>query len=247
MRLIFIWLLTCLITVNSLVIQAFSQKGVSEGKNTRDKKLQDKTPVDINLTMSEIVFNSQPLEELPAELQLLAANLQKNTILRSKFLQTKKITVLQRPLISKGKMLYSQSHGLYWSIESPFKSQLRLSANKVEQRNESGHWQTVAEGAPEISKITSIFLALLSGNMQQLSLHFTLYFLQQDGFWVIGLEPKDQLLKKIMARILLKGRLKVEEIITWDTNGDRSHIQFLDPVMEPVVLTETEISYFQEK
>ncbi len=193
----------------------------------------------------DAIFGTKPVTIILPELKNVASNLAKNKILRAKFNQLKKIAVLRRPLLSKGQMLYAEELGLYWSIESPFASHMRLSKNKVEQKGGSGDWKIVADGSPEVGKITSVFLALLTGDVELLSQHFTLYFVQNDGFWLIGLQPKSELLKKVMTKALLKGDTLVQEIITWEANGDSNHIQFFDSRIEPVVLTAAEKEFFQ--
>lgn len=193
------------------------------------------------------VFDTAPIASDLPKLIAIAKQLQNHKTLRASFKQNKKIAALRRPLLSQGSMLYSEKHGLYWHIEKPFVSSLRLSKKSIEQKDSHGNWQSVAEGSPEIAKVSSVFLALLSGNVKQMSEHFILYFQQDDTNWIIGLKPKTTLLKKVMARIQLKGDNLVREITTWDINGDQSQIQFYDSVTQPIDLTPDETKKFLEE
>ncbi len=205
----------------------------------------EKTPLkSFKEYLSYDIFKSEPVLNSESALTKIALNLKNNRITESHFEQKKKISALTRPLVSKGYMFYAEGFGLFWKIESPFLSYLRLTKNKMEQKSDNENWHAIAEGAPEVGNVTSIFLALLRADINLLSNHFVIYFQKQKNFWLIGLEPKSELLKKMMTKVLLKGNDFVQEITYWESNGDYNFIRFLNPNGRSSKLTLAEKKHF---
>jgi hypothetical protein len=153
--------------------------------------------------------------------------LQQDAINRSQFIHRKKIAILKRPLISSGYFIFSQQKGLYWKVEKPLLSAFLMTEKKlIEIIYRQGKIREKKSHLQMGQHFGRIFLSLFNGNLAQLQDYFILYFQQQDKQWVLGLIPKEPLLKKVIKSIQLTGNRQIESLLIKEQSGDRSDYQF---------------------
>jgi hypothetical protein len=88
-------------------------------------------------------------------------------------------------------------------------------------------------------------MALLSGDTQALSRQFALKeSLSADGSWRLELLPKQGALKKLFARIELRGDDYVRSVHLEETRGDRTDIRFGQLRSTPAALSADEAKQF---
>jgi hypothetical protein len=167
--------------------------------------------------------------------------------MRSDFVQTKKISVLKFPLITKGGFLYATDYGVSWKIMTPFEAEIVItSAGYFERKNGEMLTETPASSKPQILRYLNTFLLLFSGKFDELGQFFSLSFLQNGNDWYIGLTPRGEL-AKVIQNIQLSGSVpaRVKKLSIKEVNGDFTKIKFYDTAYSTKSLTESEQKLFQ--
>ncbi|QKG98457.1 outer membrane lipoprotein carrier protein LolA [Shewanella oneidensis MR-1] len=154
-----------------------------------------------------------------AALLALSQKLNLGETVRGHFVQSRQLKVLKKPLISQGQFVFDKDQGLIWQQLAPFESLLILKDKQLIQRDSQGRVQVSnadasASAAAMGDLLPSLVSAMLGGDISGLSNHFELHFLAQETLtkeksakenWQLGLTPKDPLMKKAIANMVLEG------------------------------------------
>lgn len=170
------------------------------------------------------------------------------SVLRTNFEQVRKIDALTRPLVSKGNMLLSKKDGLFWSMKTPFATDLLINKSKMVQLSDDGEKSVVkAEDQPVLYNLSEIFIALFSGNVKAILKNFELEKVTKtDGKWQVVFSPRGMILGKVMKRVELSGSKLLENVQIFEANGDSTSISFSKTTYDlPETLTEQEQQKFQ--
>ena len=64
-------------------------------------------------------LKSTPLTQ--TSLAQISTRLEGHAVVRAEFVQSKKMTALKRPLVTRGRLLISRQSGLVWQIDQPYR------------------------------------------------------------------------------------------------------------------------------
>ncbi|MBW3531769.1 outer membrane lipoprotein carrier protein LolA [Shewanella sp. NKUCC06_TVS] len=168
-----------------------------------------------------------------AQLVALSQKLNLGETVRGQFVQSRQLKVLKKPLISQGQFIFDQTQGLIWQQIKPFESMLILKDKQLIQRDSQGRVQVSkadasASAAAMGDLLPSLVRAMLGGDISGLSENFELHFLiadrlsteklsperlNTDGQWQLGLTPKDPLMKKAIANMVLEGSDVLQSLV----------------------------------
>lgn len=163
-----------------------------------------------------------------AQLVALSQKLNLGETVRGHFVQSRQLKVLKKPLISQGQFIFDQTQGLIWQQIKPFESLLILKDKQLIQRDSQGRVQiskadASASAAAMGDLLPSLVRAMLGGDISGLSENFELHFLgterlkieslSPDGQWQLGLTPKDPLMKKAIANMVLEGSDVLQSLV----------------------------------
>ena len=167
------------------------------------------------------------------------------SVVRSKFKQKKSIKVLKKPIVSRGRFIFSSAKGLYWNIGAPINSSYILTPKYMIEREKGFRPKVITpKQQPALFGLTEIFQAIFVGDLKRLSRDFKLHFVGTSSQWTIGLIPQRGLLKKMFKKIILKGSGQVTQVKLFEGNGDSTHLKFIDTSRSPAVLSDSEKSLF---
>ncbi|MGL5026406.1 MAG: outer membrane lipoprotein carrier protein LolA [Shewanella oncorhynchi] len=168
-----------------------------------------------------------------AQLVALSQKLNLGETVRGQFVQSRQLKVLKKPLISQGQFIFDKEQGLIWQQIKPFESLLILKDKQLIQRDSQGRVQVSkadasASAAAMGDLLPSLVRAMLGGDISGLSENFELHFLitdklnteklspeklSPDGQWQLGLTPKDPLMKKAIANMVLEGSDVLQSLV----------------------------------
>lgn len=176
----------------------------------------------------------------------------KHTVLRADFEQTRNISGISAPLVSKGRLIMSQAHGVWWQQETPFIMRLLLTQQKMVQTIDGQDPEEInAKSNPQIFQFNALLSALLKADIAVLKQDFEITFeatpLKEEGRgnWYLQLKPITSPLDKIFLKINLKGKNYINTIHIYDKQGDISVINFSNQTTKPEILNRDERNYFQ--
>lgn len=166
-------------------------------------------------------------------------------VVRSDFKQKKSIAVLKKPIVSKGRYIFSKDDGLFWNIGAPINTTYVLTSDYMVERQKGFQPKVVTpKEQPALFGLTEVFEAIFVGDMARLSKDFKLHFLGSADDWTIGLVPQKGLLKKMFKRVVLTGGATVSEVKLFEANGDSTHLKFLNVSRQPATLSSAEKALF---
>lgn len=178
-----------------------------------------------------------------AQLVDLSQKLNLGETVRGNFVQSRQLKVLKKPLISQGQFIFDKEQGLIWQQIKPFESLLILKDKQLIQRDSQGRVQVSkadasASAAAMGDLLPSLVRAMLGGDISGLSENFELHFLSTDKLnteklspeklspeklnpeslspgsqWQLGLTPKDPLMKKAIANMVLEGGDTLQSLV----------------------------------
>ncbi|WP_413472686.1 outer membrane lipoprotein carrier protein LolA [Shewanella baltica] len=197
-----------------------------------------------------------------AQLVALSQKLNLGETVRGQFVQSRQLKVLKKPLISQGQFIFDQTQGLIWQQIKPFESLLILKDKQLIQRDSQGRVQiskadTSASAAVMGDLLPSLVRAMLGGDISGLSENFELHFLgterlkieslSPDGQWQLGLTPKDPLMRKAIANMVLEGSDVLQSLVLLSaapnvTPQDMTRIDF--SALSQGTLSEAELAQY---
>lgn len=192
-----------------------------------------------------------------AQLVALSQKLNLGETVRGQFVQSRQLKVLKKPLISQGQFIFDQTQGLIWQQIKPFESLLILKDKQLIQRDSQGRVQiskadASASAAVMGDLLPSLVRAMLGGDISGLSENFELHFLiteklSPDGQWQLGLTPKDPLMKKAIANMVLEGSDVLQSLVLLSaapnvTPQDMTRIDF--SALSQGTLSEAELAQY---
>lgn len=197
-----------------------------------------------------------------AQLVALSQKLNLGETVRGQFVQSRQLKVLKKPLISQGQFIFDKEQGLIWQQIKPFESLLILKDKQLIQRDSQGRVQVSkadasASAAAMGDLLPSLVRAMLGGDISGLSENFELHFLLTDrlkteslntnGQWQLGLTPKDPLMKKAIANMVLEGGDVLQSLVLLSaapsvSPQDMTRIDF--SALSQGTLSETELAQY---
>ncbi len=161
------------------------------------------------------------------DLNDLQAQLRATPVVRGHFVQQKFLRSLPQPLTSRGDFTLAAGKGLLWLLRTPIAQDLRINANGISRRDESGAWQALPQQTGS-GRENRLFLSVLAGDTSGLQENFDLALTGQADAWQLLLTPRSALLRQIFDNIQINGGKLVDRIELRETQGDRSVLQMTD-------------------
>ncbi|HEY9316576.1 MAG TPA: outer membrane lipoprotein carrier protein LolA [Achromobacter sp.] len=161
------------------------------------------------------------------DLNDLQAQLRATPVVRGHFVQQKFLRSLPQPLTSRGDFTLAAGKGLLWLLRTPIAQDLRINANGISRRDESGAWQALPQQTGS-GRENRLFLSVLAGDTSGLQENFDLALTGQADAWQLLLTPRSALLRQIFDTIQINGGKLVDRIELRETQGDRSVLQMTD-------------------
>jgi len=161
------------------------------------------------------------------DLNDLQTQLRATPVVRGHFVQQKFLRSLPQPLTSRGDFTLAAGKGLLWLLRTPIAQDLRINANGISRRDESGAWQALPQQTGS-GRENRLFLSVLAGDTRGLQENFDLALTGQADAWQLLLTPRSALLRQIFDNIQINGGKLVDRIELRETQGDRSVLQMTD-------------------
>lgn len=143
------------------------------------------------------------------------------------FIQKRIVQKIQRVFESSGTFLISGKDGIILNVEKPFASRSEISKEKMIQIFPDGtSVEMNAANNAVFREIAASVQAIFNGNLESLQQKFDIYFVTQKKKWTIGLRPKEKMIQKALASILLEGQKNLEKVEMLDGEGNILSYEF---------------------
>ena len=153
----------------------------------------------------------------------IGAQLRAQPATAGRFTQTRELQGMSRPLTASGTFALD-GETLYWTLEKPFASRLRITAAGVSQWQD-GDWRSSGNSALNDAQ-TRLFLAFLRADSAALGEYFDIRADGEAAAWTLHLTPKSALMRQIFRHITIEGGTYVARVVLEEAQGDRSELIF---------------------
>lgn len=124
--------------------------------------------------------------------------------IRCDFVQTKRSSMLENELVSRGKMWFSKPQLLRWEYTSPYSNLFIMNGDKALLKNEKGTTLTDVKKNRMVKGISSMVLGCISGDWLTDARTFGVEVVEKDGEWLVRLTPKRGELKQMWTSLELR-------------------------------------------
>ncbi len=147
------------------------------------------------------------------------------------FEQQRHLAVLTRPVVSSGRLEFSEDKGLCWNIRKPYTTTLLVNDAGIYQvQAGQANQQLMASGNPVFETFANVYMALFKGEMGKLGQAFALQPQRDGDNWSIRLVPLPDSPLVWLQQIEISQQGGVNQLSLQEKNGDHTDIRF-----EPVV------------
>lgn len=149
---------------------------------------------------------------------------------RVRFVETRHLALLTRPLELKGSLTYERPHRLTKHVESPFDELLSVDGEALSLTNRTkGEQRTVSlREQPALGALVASVRATLAGDRAQLERHYRVKFSGAREAWQLQLAPRESQLRAHVESIALSGAgARLQRIEVLESGGDSSVMSIL--------------------
>jgi hypothetical protein len=151
--------------------------------------------------------------------------LAKHTAQQFHFVQTKKIAVLEKPLITEGTLALDGNNTVIWDIQKPYALRYIITAETIREIDAQGEHTTAIGQNPIAAALTQAISSTLSGQWQDNNTLTTLVASGTMDAWVLHVTPKNTELQKLIQSLTVTGEQNnISTIVIAESNGDNTTI-----------------------
>lgn len=171
--------------------------------------------------MSDPVFAHPLASATRPAMSASFGRLAEKPVVAGTFVQTTRVRRLGRDLVSKGEFLFSAKDGVYWKLTSPYPSTIVMTATKLAQVSETGERSVVdAKDNLVFQRVAATMQAVFSGRLEALEGEFKAYFQGDASSWRLGLVPRDENVRGIVASLVVEGGASIRTLRLNEASGD---------------------------
>jgi hypothetical protein len=179
----------------------------------------------VRSALAALLFWALPASAQAWDLASLMHDMAQVPASKSRFVETRHIALLTRPLELKGILTYERPNRLSKHVQSPFDELLSVDGEAATLVNKTkGEQRFVSlREQPAIGALVASVRATLAGDLPQIERYYRMEFSGPREAWSLRLVPRDAKVRGIVDTITLQGaaaHLKQIEIV--ETTGDRS-------------------------
>ncbi|MBN3859668.1 outer membrane lipoprotein carrier protein LolA [Neisseriaceae bacterium PsAf] len=190
----------------------------------------------MNLVMLSL-FSFSYADDLTDILDIISV---KNNV-QADFIQEKKLSQLNKPMISSGRFVYNPQKGILWEMQKPVVADIVITDKKLIQKTNRSQSEINLKNSPYAS-IASLTSQLMSGNKKALTDSFIVQEVTNNpNAWKIILTPKDSNLKNLFNKIQVSGQNYINRIDIEDKNQSNTLIKFSHHQSQPLTSRENEL------
>ena len=149
---------------------------------------------------------------------------------RTRFVETRHLALLSRPLELKGSLTYERPNRLAKHVEAPFDELLTVNGEALSLVNKTKGEQRFLSlrEQPALRALVESVRATLAGDRAQLERHYRVQFSGARDAWRLHLVPRDAQLRGYVESVTLSGAAaRLQRIEALESSGDRSVMTIL--------------------
>ena len=162
------------------------------------------------------------------KLKLKEATKSTNSV-ESDFTQNKNLSILAKPIISKGKFWYKKEKKVRWEYTSPYLYLVIINDTKLFIKDKNNKEQYDTQSNKMFQQLNDFLIGCINGDILNNTKDFDLTFKENETMYFVTLIPKAQQMKKMLSEIHIyfdKKDLSVSKLKMVEQGGDYTNIEF---------------------
>ena len=171
-----------------------------------------------------------PSFDLPTLMQAMGKHKERTAT----FVETKVISTLKQPQVSKGEVRYVAPNTFEKHTYQPWTESFRVQGNKLELTDRQGrNWYADLNKRPHAAAFVNGVVGLLSGNKDALERNYKYTLTGSLNKWTLTLVPKDAKMLEIITKVVASGDSENMRTLRYEqADGDRSTME-MTPTNKP--------------
>lgn len=158
---------------------------------------------------------------------LIAKQIEQYPVVRADFVQTKRMAALKRPLVSRGRMIFSRKEGIFWLIEEPLRVSYWLADLKIVEISPEGQRrEQETRSNPALTQISRVMRSMLGAQSDVLKENFEIKANGTISQWEVELVPRQAQLAQFVRSIKVAGGRFIEVMSLEEASGDLTQTRF---------------------
>ncbi len=180
-----------------------------------------------------------------ADLAELALRLDLAEIGRGQFVQERELRILPQPLRSQGTFVFVRGVGLYWQVQQPLLSELRVRDGRVQERLDGtvGAWSEPLLGTQGSAIAARVLTGLLAADLVVLSEYFEPELSMSEEGWLLQLQPRAEALSAFLGRIQVRGDTQIRQLDIYGRDDELTRIVLAHEPGAPLSATERRVLF----
>lgn len=158
-------------------------------------------------------------------LDAILKRLSEPPVVRAQFVQERTLTDLERPQLSRGRIVVSREQGVLWQIESPVKLALAFTSNQIIEIGPDGTRRLRAQGRNIETQIGRVMRGILASDAEALRTNFEATAAGSLERWTIRLAPRPREMARVLREIRLAGGRHLEMIEVEEISGNQTTLR----------------------
>jgi len=147
---------------------------------------------------------------------------------RVHFVETKEVSVLDRPLESSGELVFSPPDRLEKHVTSPGDERMVADRERLVIERRGRRQELALAEYPEVAVLVESIRGTLAGDRAALEAAYALELQGDAPSWRLTLTPRDAALGKLVTRVMIEGsQAQVQRVTVEQADGDRSLMRIL--------------------
>jgi len=157
----------------------------------------------------------------------IRARLEAHAVVRAEFVQTRTMADLQRPLVSRGRLVVWGASGVIWHLEKPVRATYVLrDESTIEIAADGTRTVRSARDDRGAARVGRVLRAVLKGDAKALDAWFDAVAQIADKSWTLTLAPRQGPLAFYVKSVQLSGGDFLDSVRIVEENGDATQMQF---------------------
>lgn len=163
----------------------------------------------------------------PATLEALMEGMARAKGVRAEFTEVKELALLSVPIVSRGVLHFIPPGRLLRTTLEPAPSSLIVDGPRVSFRDATAASPVDLSSDPSAREFVDNFTTIFRGDLGALQAKYEVTFESQPPRWRLILEPRDALLRRFVASLVLAGEDEtMREMVLVERDGDRTTTRF---------------------
>jgi hypothetical protein len=158
-------------------------------------------------------------------LDAILKRLSEPPVVRAQFVQERTLTDLERPQLSRGRIVVSREQGVLWQIESPVKLALAFTPNQIIEIGPDGTRRLRAQGRNIETQIGRVMRGILASDAETMRANFDATAAGSLERWTIRLAPRPREMARVLREIRLAGGRHLEMIEVEEISGNQTTLR----------------------